>query len=101
MIMFLIPFLLLATGTLQAAACTWNEAIMAYENDNPVRGLALMRMAASDGDVRATRYLAGIGDRIVNPVISDTLMAGNTADNMADHTDSGVVSAEPVSGQIR
>lgn len=41
-----------------AAACTYNEAILALEQGNQVRGLALLNMAARDGDQRATQYLA-------------------------------------------
>ncbi len=40
-----------------AAACTYNEAILALEQGNQVRGLALLNMAARDGDQRATQYL--------------------------------------------
>ena len=40
------------------AACTYNEAVMAFNNGNLVRGQALMRMAARDGDQRAMRFLA-------------------------------------------
>ena len=47
---------LLASGA--HAACTYNEAIMALNNGNLVRGQALMRMAARDGDQRAMHFLA-------------------------------------------
>jgi len=40
------------------AACTYNEAVMAFNNGNLVRGQALIRMAARDGDQRAMRFLA-------------------------------------------
>jgi len=40
------------------AACTYSEAVMAYNNGNLVRGQALMKMAARDGDQRAVRFLA-------------------------------------------
>jgi len=39
------------------AACTYSEAIMALNTGNSVRGLALMSMAAKDGDRRATQFL--------------------------------------------
>lgn len=39
-------------------ACTYGEAVMAFQADNSVRGLALMKMAAKDGDERAVQYLA-------------------------------------------
>ena len=40
------------------AACTYSEAVMAFNNGNLVRGQALMKMAARDGDQRAVRFLA-------------------------------------------
>ena len=40
------------------AACTYSEALMAFNNGNLVRGQALMNMAARDGDQRAVRFLA-------------------------------------------
>ena len=40
------------------AACTYSEAVMAFNNGNLVRGQALMNMAAKDGDQRAVRFLA-------------------------------------------
>jgi hypothetical protein len=39
------------------AACTYSEAVMALNNGNLVRGQALMKMAARDGDQRAVRFL--------------------------------------------
>ena len=48
---------LLASSAVYAAACTYNEAVMAYNNGNLVRGQALMKMAARDGDQRAVRFL--------------------------------------------
>lgn len=39
------------------AACTYSEAVMAFNNGNLVRGQALMTMAARDGDQRAVRFL--------------------------------------------
>ena len=39
------------------AACTYSEAVMAFNNGNLVRGQALMKMAARDGDQRAVRFL--------------------------------------------
>ena len=47
---------LMASGV--HAACTYNEAIMAFNSGNLVRGQALMRMAARDGDQRAKHFLA-------------------------------------------
>ena len=40
------------------AACTYSEAVMAYNGGNLVRGQALMKMAARDGDQRAVQFLA-------------------------------------------
>lgn len=40
------------------AACTYSEAVMAFNNGNLVRGQALMKMAARDGDQRAVSFLA-------------------------------------------
>ncbi|MCI0504684.1 MAG: hypothetical protein L0Z73_01095 [Gammaproteobacteria bacterium] len=40
------------------AACTYNEAVLAFNSGNLVRGQALMNMAARDGDQRAVRFLA-------------------------------------------
>ncbi len=40
-----------------AGSCAYQEAMMAMDKGNAVRGLALMRMAGRDGDLRAERYL--------------------------------------------
>lgn len=48
----------LASGAVFAEACTYREALMALEQDNALRGMALMRMAQRDGDQRASDYLA-------------------------------------------
>ncbi len=53
----LLLLLLLVSGSALAGACTYGEAIMALEQGNTVRGMALMRMANRDGDERASRYL--------------------------------------------
>mgnify|MGYP003573378611 FL=1 len=53
---------LLASGV--QAACTYNEAIMAFDNGNLVRGQALMRMAARDGDQRAMYSLASYDQKL-------------------------------------
>ncbi|MDH5327360.1 MAG: hypothetical protein OEZ68_01140 [Gammaproteobacteria bacterium] len=50
-------FSLLVAGSAFAEACSYREAMIAYENGNKVRGDALMRMAANDGDVRAQTFL--------------------------------------------
>ena len=55
--------LLFASGLVQAGACTYREAIMAFERGNTYRGMALMQMARKDGDQRASDYLALKGQR--------------------------------------
>lgn len=42
------------------AACTYNEAVMAFNSGNLIRGQALMKMAARDGDQRAVHFLNSI-----------------------------------------
>ena len=54
------------------AACTYREAIMALTRGNSVRGLALMNMAAKDGDWRATQFLAASQRNTVVKSGSDT-----------------------------
>jgi len=61
------------------AACTYSEAMMALHQGNDVRGVALMRMAANDGDARAARYLVKIGDESVNPEMRLLITADNRA----------------------
>lgn len=61
------------------AACTYSEALMALRHGNDVRGMALMRMAANDGDARAARYLVKIGDKTVNPTMRQLITADNKA----------------------
>lgn len=58
------PFIIICVVLLSAfltlnvqAACTYSEAVMAFNNGNLVRGQALMKMAARDGDQRAVRFL--------------------------------------------
>jgi hypothetical protein len=46
------------------AACTYSEAVMAFNSGNLVRGQALMKMAARDGDQRAVRFLASSDENI-------------------------------------
>jgi len=41
-----------------AEACTYGEAVIALQQGNTTRGVALMTMAAKDGDQRALKYLA-------------------------------------------
>jgi len=67
-------------GSVQAEACTYREAIMALEQGNTVRGLALLRMASRDGDPRAKRQLAGLQTQEPRKPDADTslLALGNT-----------------------
>ena len=58
---FSIPGVMLGvlfSASVMAEACSYREAIMAFERGNDVRGMVLMQMASRDGDVRATEYLA-------------------------------------------
>ena len=48
---------LLASSLAYGQACTFNEAKIALENGHHVRGNALLRMAARDGDSRAIHML--------------------------------------------
>jgi len=52
----------LGSGAIFAQACTYDEAIMALKQGNQTRGFALLRMAARDGDQRATHKLAQIAN---------------------------------------
>ena len=56
-LVFLLGFssLLLAGG-----GCSYREGIMALQQGNSIRGLALLRMASRDGDPRANLYLAAL-----------------------------------------
>ena len=75
------------------AACTYNEAVMAFNNGNLVRGQALIRMAARDGDQRAMHFLASYDHNIDQPrqarkslselllVLSSSTSAGTSAQN--------------------
>ncbi|MCF6209781.1 MAG: hypothetical protein L3J88_09325 [Gammaproteobacteria bacterium] len=53
-------FLLGFSSPALAGACSYREAIMALQQGNPVRGMALLRMARRDGDLRASLYLAAL-----------------------------------------
>ena len=52
--------LLLATQTTVAGptACTYQDAVMAYEQNNFIRAKVLLEMAKRDGDKRAEVFLA-------------------------------------------
>ena len=47
----------LSLTQVSAEACSYREAMMALEQGNMIRGMALMRMASRDGDLRATNFL--------------------------------------------
>ena len=49
--------LMFVSGSALAGACTYREAVMALEQGNTTRGMALMRMANRDGDKRASDFL--------------------------------------------
>lgn len=52
---------IVSSAAFSAGACTYQEAIMALENGNSVRGMALMQIAHRDGDIRASHYLTEHG----------------------------------------
>ena len=60
-----------------AEPCTYREAIMAYQNGNTVRGDALMKIAANDGDNRAVVYLHALHQNTATELKpnSNTVMA--------------------------
>jgi len=71
---FSIPGVMLGvlfSASVMAEACSYREAIMAFERGNEVRGMVLMQMANRDGDVRASEYLALSFPR-QEPVLSPT-----------------------------
>jgi hypothetical protein len=47
-----------------AEACTYNEALIAFQQGNAVRGQALLTMAAKDGDPRAVAMFAAIKETL-------------------------------------
>jgi len=64
--------ILLWTNALFAEACTYNEAKLALERGNQIRGLSLMEIAAKDGDKRAAQYIARLNRQ--NNHISDQIV---------------------------
>ena len=60
-------------GVAWAEACTYREAIMALEQGNALRGMALMRMASRDGDQRASQYLDEKDHVIAEAPVNDSL----------------------------
>ncbi|WP_455210997.1 hypothetical protein [Kaarinaea lacus] len=56
---------LFLSGTISATAvnaetCSYNEALMAFQQGNTVRGQALLTMAAKDGDQRAIELFTAL-----------------------------------------
>lgn len=52
--------LLAFAGQAVAESCAYREGIMALQQGNPVRGMALLRMASRDGDARASQALLAL-----------------------------------------
>ncbi len=51
-----------------AEACTYHEAILAFQSGNSIRGHALMRMAVKDGDHRAVEFLRRL--TVAHPLVT-------------------------------
>ncbi len=62
LLILLLPllFLLGFSSPVLAGACSYREGIMAFQQGNPIRGMALLRMASRDGDLRASLYLVSL-----------------------------------------
>ena len=65
-----------------AEACTYNEAKLALQNGNQVRGLSLMKMAANDGDDRAVSFLANIAKNQIVRVEGQSLINQDNAQSI-------------------
>ena len=57
LIFIVLMMLLFGNVSVYAESCTYSEAVMAIKQGNTVRGTALLKMAANDGDQRAIRFL--------------------------------------------
>ncbi|MGD8568145.1 MAG: hypothetical protein PVJ39_08650 [Gammaproteobacteria bacterium] len=57
-------FSTIVVSNVYAEACTYSEAMMAFKSGNAVRGQALMKIAARDGDSRAVAYLASGAEKL-------------------------------------
>lgn len=57
-----------------AEACTYNEALMAFQQGNAARGQALMSMAAKDGDERAVALFAALRESLGNEYDAEDAM---------------------------
>lgn len=75
--------ILIATGLLlfstygMAAACSYNEAIMALQQGNQQRALVMLEMAARDGDSRAAVKLAELAQPVLG--VEPVLIVGNVS----------------------
>ena len=61
----LLASLLASVGNVYAEACTYDDAKLAIQKGNQVRGLNLMTMAANDGDLRAVKFLSDYDQHLV------------------------------------
>lgn len=66
----------LCSAAVSAEACTYNEAILAMEKGNMLRGMALLQMAVRDGDRRAVDALAQL-NKLKQLPTSNKLLASN------------------------
>ena len=62
-----------AATAVYAEACTYNEALMAFQKGNVVRGQALLSMAAKDGDQRAIALFAELQEALKSDNPTDAL----------------------------
>ena len=64
----------IAAFAVHAEACTYNEALMAFQQGNTVRGQALLRMAAKDGDQRAVAMFAAMKETLASDYDAEDAM---------------------------
>lgn len=84
----------LSVSNVYAEACTYSEAMMALNNGNLVRGQALMKMAARDGDTRAVTFITAFANSMdqsndVGQALRDTLVKledSNSTQTLAQKT---------------
>lgn len=65
-----------------AEACTYNEALMAFQQGNTVRGQALLTMAAKDGDQRAVTLFSALREAVEDGIdydAADVIQMARTA----------------------
>ncbi len=60
-----------SASVVNAEACTYNEALMAFKQGNTVRGQALLSMAAKDGDQRAVTLFLALKEAVKDGVDYD------------------------------